>query len=453
MSSDPIFEPLALGPNLTLKNRVLRSSVSGRFDNEDGSLTQTRVNWETKFARSGVGAIISSFVPVEMAGRILPGFATIDRDAWIGPWSVLIRSVHAHDCKFIMQLSHAGRQRDIPGIHNARRPAASATSRREPTHGFRCKAMSTDEIAQTIRSFAAAARRAREAGADGIELHACHGYLFSQFLSSAINDRTDGYGGSLESRARFLVEVVRAIRSEVGPRFHLQVKLSAADHNNVDPAHKRGNTLDDTLRVAAWCEAAGADALHVSTGSLFPHPLMPAGDLPLETLAETYAAMAGSGDHTLRNYLAFKCKPLHPVIRFFWHRLARNRPVEGGNLEDAVAIKRAVSIPVIVTGGWQSGSKVRAALSGPDAIDGFTIARALVANPDLLRHWARGDDLPPRPCTHCNKCLAHVVRDPIGCYDETRFASHEAMLEEIMAVYHPMPRLVLPTPVQQIAAE
>ena len=453
MNADPIFEPLVLGPHLTLKNRVLRSSVSGRFDNEDGSLTQTRINWETKFARAGVGAIISSFVPVQMAGRILPGFASIDCDDRIGAWSTLIRSVHVHDCKFIMQLSHSGRQRDIPGVRNGRSMALSATSRREPMHGFRCKAMTGDEIADAIGAFAAAARRAQMAGADGVELHACHGYLFSQFLSSAINDRKDRFGGSLENRARFLLDVIRAIRREVGPRFHLQAKISAADYNNVDPAHRRGNTLDETLRVAAWCEAAGLDALHVSTGSLFPHPLMPAGALPLETLADTYGAMIGSGGSTLRNYLAFNCKPLHPIIRFFWHRLARNRPVEGGNLQEAVAIKRAVSIPVLVTGGWQSATSVRTALSGPDAVDGVTIARALVANSDLLHQWARGDDLPPRPCTYCNKCLAHVVRDPIGCYDETRFPTYEAMIEAIMAVYQPMPRLVVPEAIERAAAE
>jgi 2,4-dienoyl-CoA reductase-like NADH-dependent reductase (Old Yellow Enzyme family) len=182
MSADPIATPLRLGPNLTLKNPILRSSVTGRFDNEDGSLTQTRINWETKFAKGGVGAIISAFAPVRMDGRIIPGVATIDRDDFIPLWAALGAAVHAHDCKYILQLSHAGRQRDIPGVHNARRPAPSSSTGREIVHGLRGYAMSTAEIGDVVQAFAKAAWRAREAGLDGVELHAGHGYLFSQFL-------------------------------------------------------------------------------------------------------------------------------------------------------------------------------------------------------------------------------------------------------------------------------
>ena len=129
-----------------------------------------------------------------------------------------------------------------------------------------------------MSAFAAGAWRAREAGLDGVELHAANGYLFTQFLSSGINDRTDEYGGHARNRARFLLEVIRAIRARVGRDFHLQVKLSAVDRNNVIPWEKKGNVLADTVEVAKWCESEGADAIHVSTGSLFPHPLNPPGD-------------------------------------------------------------------------------------------------------------------------------------------------------------------------------
>ena len=135
MPVDPIFEPLAFR-HLMVKNRIFRSNVSGRFDNYDGSGNQARINWETKFARGGVGAIISSFVPVSIRGRIVPNYATIDRDACIPFWRALGRAVHEHECRFIMQLSHAGRQRDIPGIEFAQ--GWSATERDEPLHGFPC---------------------------------------------------------------------------------------------------------------------------------------------------------------------------------------------------------------------------------------------------------------------------------------------------------------------------
>ncbi len=122
--------------------------------------------------------------------------------------------MHEHDCKFILQLSHGGRQRDINGIEYP--TGLSSTAKSDPIHGFRCEAMTKAQIAETVGYFAEGARRAREAGLDGVELHGANGYLITQFLSSAINDRKDEYGGPLENRARFVLEVVRAIRATVG---------------------------------------------------------------------------------------------------------------------------------------------------------------------------------------------------------------------------------------------
>ena len=190
MAFEPIFQPLAFR-NLTVKNRIFRSNVSGRFDNYDGSGNQTRINWETKFAKGGVGAIISSFVPVHLRGRIVPNYAMIDHDRHIPFWRAVGRAVHEHDCKFILQLSHGGRQRDINGIEYP--TGLSSTSKADPIHGFRCEAMTKAQIAETVGYFAQGARRAREAGLDGVELHGANGYLITQFLSSAINDRKDEY--------------------------------------------------------------------------------------------------------------------------------------------------------------------------------------------------------------------------------------------------------------------
>src|ERR671918_652116 len=106
MTPDPVFTPLNFR-RLTVKNRIFRSSISGRFDNYDGSGTQTRINWEEKFARGDVGAIISSYPPVHLRGRILPNYATIDRDERIPFWRRVGETVHRHDCKFILQLSHS----------------------------------------------------------------------------------------------------------------------------------------------------------------------------------------------------------------------------------------------------------------------------------------------------------------------------------------------------------
>src|SRR5262249_21490501 len=236
-------------------------------------------------------------------------------------------------------------------------------------------------------AFAQAAWRAREAGADGVELHASNGYLFTQFLSSGINDRRDRYGGDLANRARFPLDVIAAIRCKVGSRYHLQVKLSAIDYNNLIPTEGAGNSLDDSIQVAKWVQSAGADALHVSIGSLFPHPLNPPGDFHFNTIASTYDALIASGSHAFRNYLLFRYPALRPIFRWLWFRMKKGRPVEGVSAQEALAIKRAVSIPVVSTGGYQTRSLIDSYLKGA-YFDAVAIARALVANPDLPKHWA-----------------------------------------------------------------
>lgn len=435
MPADPIFEPLAFR-KLTLKNRIIRSNIAGRFDNYDGTGNQARINWEVRFARNGVGAILSSFVPVNIRGRIMPNYATIHRDDRIPFWRELIARVHDHDCRYLIQLSHAGRQRDIGGIEFEK--GLSATNKPDPVLGFECERMSVAEIEQTVRDFAAAARRAREAGADGIELHGANGYLITQFLSSAINDRKDDYGGRLEKRARFLLEVVGAIRAEVGRDFHLQVKISAVDYNNaVAIFEKPGNTLKDTVQVCQWLEEAGVDAIHVSAGSQFPHPKNPPGDFAAEEALKTFDTMISSGRDVLRTYLLLQTKPGAALFRQAWIR-ARGDVIEGINLPHSREIKKQVGIPVICTGGFQTASVIRAAIQNGDC-DAVSIARPLVANPDLVRMFEQGHNIPPRPCTYCNKCLVNVIENPIGCYEESRYASREEMIAEIMSVFQPAP--------------
>ena len=432
MTPDPVFTPLNFR-RLTVKNRIFRSSISGRFDNYDGSGTRTRINWEEKFARGGVGCIISSFVAVSVAGRHVPNFATLHRDDQIPFWREVGERVHGHDCKYILQLNHAGRQMDFRGVDNLRLPALSSTSDTEPFNGFVCRAMSKTEIGSIVRQFAEAARRVREAGLDGIELHGANGYLITQFLSSAINDREDEYGGPVENRARFLVEVVRAIRAEVGPDFHLQVKLNGNDFNDsVFFWKKKGNTVEDAVKICQILEAESVDALHVSSGSSFPHPRNPRGGLPLDVLRRVYPII-DMGQKTFINYVMVRYRLLQPFIKFLWTR-DEGKTIEGNNLDAARAIKSRVRIPVLCTGGFQTLEVIRDAIAG-GSCDAVSIARGLIANNDLPLQLAAGQS-PRRPCTYCNRCLYHVLEDPIGCYDVTRYADNDAMLANIMEVFH-----------------
>ena len=438
MPDDAIFQPLTF-KNLTVKNRIFRSNIAGRLDNYDGSGNQARINWEVKFARGGVGAIISSFVPVHINGRIMPNYATIDTDERIPFWRKVGEEVHKFDCKYILQLSHGGRQRDIPGIEFPMN--MSSTDKKDPLHGFECKRMTVADINETVNAFADGARRARDAGLDGVELHGANGYLITQFLSSAINDRHDEYGGPLENRARFVIEIVKAIRKKVGADYHLQMKINGVDHNNtlfVLRHEKPGNVIADSIQVCKWLIDAGVDSVHVSTGSAFPHPRNPAGaEFPVDVLASTYEQLASSGTNTFRNLLIFHSQVGGELFRKQW--LDAGVPadqIEGLTLPDARLIKQAVTVPVICTGGFQTASVIRDAITRGDC-DGVSIARPLVANNDLVHQFAAGRDRAERPCTYCNKCLAHVVEHPIGCYEESRYNSRDQMMAEIMSVFHP----------------
>ena len=438
MPYDRIFSPLQFR-TLTIKNRILRSNVAGRFDQYDGSGAQARINWELKFARGGVGAIVSSFVPVQSRGRILPNYATIETDDRIPFWRELGRQVHEHDCKFILQLSHGGRQRDMPPLDSSK--GLSSTDKREPLHGFECERMTLDDIKETVQAFTEGARRAREAGLDGVELHGANGYLITQFLSSAINDRDDRYGGVLANRARFVREIVQAIRARVGRDFHLQMKISATEYNNAMLENEgAGNTVEDSIQVCEWLKDDGVDAIHVSSGSSFPHPRNPAGDFPIEELRKTYDSLLSSGMLTLRNYLLFRGQLTAELFTRRWEE-ARGPldGIEGLNLPDTRAIKRAVgTLPVLCTGGFQTAAIIEAAIERGDC-DAVSIARPLIANNDLVQQFARGIGRPANPCTYCNNCLVNAVENPLGCYDERRFPSREAMVREILSVFQPAP--------------
>jgi 2,4-dienoyl-CoA reductase (NADPH2) len=260
--------------------------------------------------------------------------------------------------------------------------------------------------------------------------------IFTQFLSSAINDREDEYGGTLENRARFSVDVVRAIRAEVGDDFCLGFKISLRERmNEMLPWLPSGNTLAESIQVCRWLEQAGVDYFHVSTGGGFPHPRNPAGGFPAKDVVGTYDGLISSGTSTFRNYLLWRSPVGSRLFGWWWERRWRERGTpEGINLDDSRVLKRSVGVPVLCTGGFQTASVIRAAIERGDC-DGVTIARPLVANPDLARLFASGLDRAPRPCTYCNKCLFNFVENPLGCYEASRFDSREEMVRQILSVY------------------
>ena len=448
-NSRVIFEPLQFR-SLTAKNRLFRSNISGTFDDYNGHGGHTRINFEKKFARGGVGGIISSFAPVTVRGRILTRYAMIDSDNKIPFWRALGEAVHADDCLYIVQLSHSGRQQDLGGVENLYRPAPSSTDKEDYFHGIVAKAMTKPEIAEVVEQFAQGARRAQEAGLDGVELHGANGYLITQFLSSGINDRKDEYGGSWEARARFVIEIVRAIRREVGQDFHLQMKINGVDHNDwLYPWQKKGNTLDDTVNICRMLldDGKGVDAFHISSGSTFPHPRNPPGDLPMRELVRWYDGMLSQGTRARFNYAIFTMPLGAALFRRYW-AWRRGKVIEGINAEYARAVTQAIreidpSVKVLCTGGWQHASAIAGAIRS-GACDAVSIARPLIANPDLPNMLRHSEGPPPgKECTYCNRCLINDLENPLGCYELARYDGatfeerYDNMMAEVMSVFEP----------------
>ncbi len=434
--------------SLTVKNRLFRSNISGQFDDYNGHGGNARLNWEEKFARGGIGCIISSFTPVSVRGRILVRYAMIDDDDKIPFWREVGHRVHSHDCRFIMQLSHSGRQQDMGGVENLFNRGLSSTNKSDYFHGLLAQAMTKPEIAEVVEQFAQGARRAREAGLDGVELHGANGYLLTQFLSSGINDRTDEYGGGWEGRARFVLEIVRAIRREVGQDFHLQMKINGVDHNDwLYPWIKKGNTLDETVKICTMLldGGKGVDSFHVSSGSTFPHPRNPAGDLPLNDLHRWYDGMLSQGTRAPMNYAIFSNPLLGRAFQALW-RWRRGKVIEGINLDYARAVSEAIgkidpAIKVLCTGGFQHADRIAEAIRSK-ACDGVSMARPLVANNDLPKILAEANG-PEKECTYCNKCLLNDLENPLGCYDLSRFDGatfedrYSEMIKQVMSVFEP----------------
>jgi 2,4-dienoyl-CoA reductase-like NADH-dependent reductase (Old Yellow Enzyme family) len=444
MATDPIFQPLTIN-GVTFKNRVFRSSLGGRVDYYNGSMSEARIAWERRFARGGVAAIVSSNCAIRSDGAAVPGYAMIDHDRTIPSWRRLVEVVHWDDCRYIIQLHFSGRQRDLARKEFAGVPPPGATDRGDLLNGLRSRRMTIPEIDELVRAYARAAVRARAAGADGIEIVACNGYILHQFLSSAINDRTDEYNGDLRARARITLEVLRAVRAAVGRDFFVSMKLSGRDEHNAYSApfvRKVGNTLADTMQLSQWLAAAGLDAIHVSEGDSFPHPLVPAGRMPADDARHVYHALFYEGSRAPVLLLLMQFRWFRRMMEWNWGRrmpFRRNGElvpdrIEGMNQDDAAQIRRASGLPVICVGGWQTAGRIRQALSAGHC-DVVSIARGLLANPDLVRLFADGHDAPARPCTYCNKCAVNALQYPLACWEEARFDSREEMYAEAYRLY------------------
>ena len=222
-----LFKPIKVG-NLEIKNRFACSATYESMAQETGEVTEKIINRYRNLAKGDVGLIITGYMYVNTLGRAYKYQMGIHKDDMIPGLKKLVQGVHKEEGKIVFQLAHAGRQTSKSMVGQT--PVGPSRKGRDPIHFVKPKRMEEDQIQEGIHAFKKAARRAVEAGADGIQVHAAHGYLINQFLSSFFNTRDDIWGGSDQNRFRFLKEVITETKKELPENMSILVKLSTHDH-------------------------------------------------------------------------------------------------------------------------------------------------------------------------------------------------------------------------------
>ncbi|MBC7977213.1 MAG: NADH:flavin oxidoreductase/NADH oxidase family protein [Myxococcales bacterium] len=334
-----LASPLVLPSGATLPNRIAKSAMSETLaDPETHAPNDELIRLYERWGRGGAGLLITGHVIVDPAGLGEPGNVMIVDDRHRAGFQRWAEAGQAHGARLWMQINHCGRQAPK---RLTRAPLAPSVVPLKGVGGMFAKprALEGREIEAIVARFATAAAVAKDAGFAGVQIHAAHGYLISQFLSPLTNLRDDAWGGDATRRMRFLLEVVRATREVVGAAFPIGVKLNSADFQ------RGGFTIDDAMAVVRGLEVAGIDLLEVSGGN-YESP-----------------AMAGSGE-------------LQKQQR------ASSRYREAYFLDYAQRIRTATKLPILLTGGMRSRAVMEDALAS-GAVDVIGMARPLAYTPDL----------------------------------------------------------------------
>lgn len=330
---DSLFSPVSIGA-LRLANRFVRSATHAFMAAGDGRVSPAEEALVRDLARGSVGLIVIGHAYVRPQGRVTETMLGLDDDEKVPGYARLAAAVHdAGPSQVAAQINHA--VPDGPDFPESEAP-------------------------QLVAAWGDAAVRAREAGMDGVQIHAAHGYLLNQSLSPLTNRATDGYGGSLEDRARLLREILVEVRRRVGRDFPVLMKLASSD------GQPGGLTLEESVQVARWAQGWGLDALEVSGG--------------------------------LRSGMNM--------------RRPKRVEDEGFFREEARAFKQALSIPVITVHGYRSLAVMHETLAS-GAADLIALCRPLIREPDLIGRF-RGGLQERATCISCNECLKR--REPLRCW-------------------------------------
>jgi 2,4-dienoyl-CoA reductase (NADPH2) len=388
MSTDypNLLAPGRIG-GMELKNRIVLAAMGSNFAEADGRCNERTIAYYEARARGGAGLLVlETSAACHPHGATMPNMIGFSGEQFLPGLTELAERVHRHGAKIVAQLCHGGKMaqedtaagRPIP-LPSLVKPGYSdmfkVLTQEEVGHFIKAAGpdgkgpqyyeMTRQDIDDTVAGFAAAAALAERAGFDGVELHAGHGYLIASFLSPYTNRRTDAYGGSRENRARFLLEIIRAVRSATSDDFTLMIRLDAKEYRV-----ENGIELDDCLVTVKLAEEAGVDAIDVSA--------------------------YGNTAHAI----AFTEAPLV------------HEP--GGFIDFARAVKQAVSVPVIGVGRVEPEVGEKSIAEGD--FDFLAMGRKLLADPELPNKLASGKPETVRPCIYCYICVSQIfINQPMCC--------------------------------------
>ena len=352
---------------MKLANRFVRSATWEGMATEDGACTPKLIDLMVNLARGGVGLIISGHSYVIPEGQAGPWQLGVYKDELISGLTEMTKAVHDNGGKIVMQLAHAGLTANAELTGKAPMgPSPLEDSKESPG-----QEMTDSDITKAVSAFAAGAKRAQTAGFDGVQIHGAHGYLLSQFLSPYFNRRQDQYGGSIENRARIVLEVLRSIRSAVGNDYPVLIKLNCQDF------HDNGLSLEDAVQAGMMLAKEGIDAIELSGGNPRSGKLGP--------------ARAGIKSEEKEAYFQHEA-------RVFSDNLA---------------------VPLILVGGNRS-FQVAQRMMNENVADYISMSRPLIREPDLINRWKAGD-LERSACLSDNMCFQPARKgEGIYCVTEER---------------------------------
>lgn len=358
-----LFNPIKIG-NLEIRNRFFRSATCDGMAGENGVVTDKQLELFRELSEGGIGLIVTGHMYVHASGNASTGMIAIDRDEMVEGLSKVAQAIKSGGAKAIVQINHGG--------GNARvlfeKTEVVAPSALRHGKGPTPRALTADEVEDLISAFADAARRGKEAGFDGVQIHAAHGYLVSQFLSPITNQRDDAYGGSFENRCRFLKRIIEESRKAVGDDYPLMVKLGSYD------GEEGGMTREEGAQVGVMLQELGIDALEISGG-------------------------VGANSTRMR---------------------IRRAEQEAYFREEIALFREKLSIPLIMVGGMRSTEVMESVLS-EELTDMVSLCRPFIREPDLVNRLESGAS-EKALCISCNRCFKRIGPD-FGCDAPKRAAA------------------------------